>query len=106
VKEDGDMIEKKKKKVKEEKTSEKKVEFTFHAPEAREVCLAGEFNSWNTQSLPMKKDKNGVWKTKVKLPAGRYEYKLFVDNDWAEGLPGAELVSNPFGTQNFVKWVK
>jgi len=100
------MVEKEKKKFKKEKNSEKKVEFIFHAPEAREVCLAGEFNYWNTQSLPMKKDESGVWKTKVKLHAGRYEYKLFADNNWVEDLPGAELVSNPFGTQNFVIWVK
>ena len=100
------MVEKEKKKVKRGKASEKNVEFTFHAPDAMEVCLAGEFNSWDTQSLPMKKDKSGVWKTKVKLHAGRYEYKLFVDNNWAEDLPGRELTPNPFGTQNFVIWVK
>ena len=100
------MTEKEKKKVKKGKASEKRVEFTFHAPEAREVCLAGEFNSWDTQSLPMKKDRNGVWKTKIKLPSGRYEYKLFADNDWVEDLPGTELVPNPFGTQNLVIWVK
>ena len=97
------MIEKK---VKKEKAPEKMAEFTFQAPGAREVCLAGEFNSWDTQSLPMKKDKNGVWKRKIKLPPGRYEYKLFVDHDWVEDLSGPELVSNPFGTQNLVIWIK
>ena len=88
------------------KHDERKVEFSFYAPESKEVFLAGEFNSWDTQSLPMKKDKNGVWKTKVKLPPGRYEYKLFADNAWIEDLSGAELVSNPFGTQNFVMRVQ
>jgi 1,4-alpha-glucan branching enzyme len=97
------MVEKKK--VKKERVSEKSVEFSFRAPEATKVCLAGQFNSWDTQSLPMKKDKTGVWKTKVKLPAGRHEYKLLADNNWVEDLPGAEPAPNPFGTQNFVKWV-
>jgi hypothetical protein len=54
----------------------------------------------------MKKDKKGVWKMKIKLPPGRYEYKFFADNVWVESLPGAELSSNPFGSQNFVTWVK
>jgi 1,4-alpha-glucan branching enzyme len=95
-----------KERVRRKGKGEKRVEFSFYAIEAKEVFLAGEFNSWDTQSLPMKKDKNGVWKTKVKLPPGRYEYKLFADNAWIEDLSGAELVSNPFGTQNFVMRVQ
>lgn len=84
----------------------KNVEFIFHALEAMEVYLAGEFNHWNTKSLPMKKDKDGVWKTEVRLLPGRYEYKFFADGAWVEDIPGAELISNPFGTKNFVIWVK
>ncbi len=84
----------------------KRVEFAFYAPEAKEVYLAGEFNAWNNQSLPMAKDKDGVWKTEIKLLPGRYEYKYFADSAWVEDLPGEELVSNPFGTQNMVLWVK
>jgi len=84
----------------------KTVEFTFHAPEAMEVFLAGEFNNWDTSSLLMKQDRAGVWKTTVKLLSGRYEYKFFVDNVWAEDVPGLETVPNPLGTHNFVIWVK
>jgi 1,4-alpha-glucan branching enzyme len=84
---------------------ERKVEFAIFAPEALKVYLAGEFNSWDTQSLPMKRQKNATWKTTAKLLPGRYEYKIFTDGDWVEDLPGEEKVSNPFGTQNFVRWV-
>jgi 1,4-alpha-glucan branching enzyme len=91
---------------KKEKPVEKTVEFTFGAPDAKEVFLAGEFNNWDTLSLPMKKDKKGIWKIKIKLTPGRYEYKFFADNVWVESLPGAEKSSNPFGTQNLVTWVK
>ena len=94
------------KKKKEEKPKEKKIEFVFYAPEAMQVFLTGDFNNWDTQSLPMKKDKDGTWKAKIKLAPGRYEYKLFANNAWVEDLPCAELSSNPFGTQNFVTWVK
>ena len=100
------MIGKEKKMGKSKGKGEKTVEFTFCASEAREVFLAGEFNNWDTQSLPMKKGKDGVWKAKIKLSSGRHEYKFFADNVWVESLPGVEKSSNPFGTQNFVTWVR
>ena len=93
-------------KVEMPKKTYKNIEFTFYSPETMNVYVAGEFNGWDTQSLPMKKDKDGVWKSTVKLLPGRYEYKLFADDAWVENLPGAETVSNPFGTQNFVLSVK
>jgi len=42
----------------------KTVEFSLQAPEAKEVFVAGEFNQWHGQSMPMKKGKNGTWKAK------------------------------------------
>jgi 1,4-alpha-glucan branching enzyme len=103
------MIEKEKTKGKREKSIRKKktlngkeVEIIFYAPEAKEVFLAGEFNQWDTESLPMAKDKNGVWKQRIKLTPGHYEYKIFMDGNWFEDTKGSEVVSNPFGTQNLV----
>lgn len=76
------------------------IEFTFYAPAAKKVCMAGNFNDWNTKSLPMKKDRDGAWKIKMKLTPGKYEYKYFVDGAWAQDLPCADLTPNPFGTFN------
>jgi 1,4-alpha-glucan branching enzyme len=50
----SDMVKKEKKKVEKraketQKVSSRDVAFTFHAPEATEVFLAGEFNNWNQQ---------------------------------------------------------
>jgi 1,4-alpha-glucan branching enzyme len=78
------------------------VEFTFHAPEAKKVCIAGKFNDWNTKSMPMKKGKDGTWRINLKLSPGKYEYKYFVDGAWSSDMPCAELVPNPFGTYNCV----
>lgn len=78
------------------------VEFTFHSPEARKVCIAGKFNDWNTKSMPLKKGKDGTWRIHLKLPPGKYEYKYFVDGAWASDVPCAEVVPNPFGTYNCV----
>jgi 1,4-alpha-glucan branching enzyme len=78
------------------------VEFTYPAPEAGKVCIAGKFNGWDTGSTPMKKGKDGTWRIKLKLSPGEYEYKYFVDGAWASDLKCPELVPNPFGTKNCV----
>jgi len=93
---------KRRKKKEMERSHERRVHLSFDVPEAREVYVAGDFNSWDTQSLPMKKTKEGVWKAKLKLPSGRYEYKFFANGSWVEDIPNTERVSNPFGTQNCV----
>jgi 1,4-alpha-glucan branching enzyme len=82
--------------------AQQEVEFTIHAPEAKKVCIAGKFNAWNTSSTPMKKGKDGTWKTKLKLAPGQYEYKYFADGAWAADQSCAELVPNQFGTNNCV----
>lgn len=105
------MVEKEAKKARGKKKSAtkkkenlevKEVEFSFYAPEAREVFLVGEFNQWDTRSLPMRKDEEGIWRLMVELNPGTYEFKFFVDGAWFEDLTGAQLVPNPFGTQNYV----
>jgi len=105
------MIGKEKKKVKKgaeelPKKTFKNVEFTYLAPEAREVLLAGAFNSWDTQTLLMKKNKEGVWKIAINLAPGCYEYKFLADGVWVESVSGVETAPNPFGTRNLVAWVK
>jgi 1,4-alpha-glucan branching enzyme len=78
------------------------VEFTFLAPEARKVCIAGKFNAWNTSSMPMNNVENGTWRIKIKLSPGKYEYKYFVDGAWASDRSCSESVPNAFGTENCV----
>jgi len=101
-------------------TREKDVEFVFRSANAKKVYLAGEFNSWEAESLPMKKYTEGAWEAMVKLPPGRYEYKIFVDDAWTEESPCTVMmggrsfklileggrIPNPFGTQNYFVLVK
>jgi 1,4-alpha-glucan branching enzyme len=37
----------------------KNVRFDFFAPEAKAVSLTGDFNDWDLNSLPMKRDRQG-----------------------------------------------
>jgi 1,4-alpha-glucan branching enzyme len=59
------------------------------APEAKEVALVGDFNEWDTQAgIPMKKQKDGVFKAVVELESGKeYQFRYLIDgetweNDW------------------------
>lgn len=69
-----------------------KVKFTLSAEAAdgaKEVWLAGDFNSWSSVDTPMKKQKDGSFSVTVKLATGReYQYRYLLDgkrweNDWA-----------------------
>lgn len=85
---------------------EASVEFTFFAPDAKDVYLVGEFNNWDIHSLPMKKENEKDWKVSIKLSPGRYEYKYFVDGEWTGDVPSLEKIPNSFGTHNLVIYVK
>ena len=59
------------------------VTFTYSAPDASEVYVAGTFNGWNTTSHALKKDANGVWSITISnLSYGIHEYKFVVDGAW------------------------
>jgi 1,4-alpha-glucan branching enzyme len=85
------------------RTRPKKIEFNLHSSDAEKVVLAGDFNHWDAGSLPMKKNSNGIWETRVELPPGRYEYRFWVDGVWQDDPNARERVANPFGSQNCVR---
>jgi 1,4-alpha-glucan branching enzyme len=90
---------------KETKPKTYKVEFNLYAPEAKRVCLAGDFNNWDVDQLLMKRDKKGTWKASFLLPPGRYEYRFRVDGVWQDDPNAHEWVGNPFGSQNSLRIV-
>ena len=85
-----------------QKTAKQKVTFTYSAPEAKAVLLAGDFTGWDQAPLTMKKDKRGVWKKAVSLPPGRYEYRLIVDGQWRDDPQCPNRQANQFGGENCV----
>jgi len=80
-------------------------EFILYAPEARAVSLTGDFNGWQAEKTPMRKFKDGIWKKKVKLKAGRYEYRFVVDGEWWSDPENIDRQPNSFGSDNSVKTV-
>jgi len=86
--------------------SPQEVEFSFYAPAARKVIIAGTFNNWNTSALQMKRDKDGTWKIKLKLQPGQYEYKYLADGTWVQEMGNADKAPNSFGSYNRVIGIK
>lgn len=84
----------------------KEIEFTYTAPNAKKVSIAGPFNNWDTETMQMKKAKNGIWTIKLKLPLGKCEYKYFVDGSWVNDAACSESVPNAYGTSNSVVTVQ
>ena len=77
-------------------------EFTFHAPDAKAVFLAGTFNQWDPAKTLLKNDKHGHWKIEMVLPPGRYEYRFVVDGVWQSDPRAMESTINEFGGANSV----
>ncbi len=93
----------KKKLSKETKLKTKKVQFNLFAPEAGRVFLAGDFNNWDVDNLPLKKANKGTWEVSIAISPGRYEYRFWVDGVWHDDPNAQERVGNPFGSQNCVR---
>ena len=85
------------------KSAQGKIKFEFSAPEAKAVSLVGNFNKWNSQANPMKKDKKGVWKATLSLGPGRYEYRFIADGNWENDPSCSCCVANEFGGKNCVR---
>lgn len=87
----------------------KRVIFTFDAPEAKSVHVAGSFNDWNINSDPLSQGKkgaaSGTWKKVFYLEPGVYEYRFIVDGLWQDDPLAAEEWTNEFGSFNCVIWV-
>ena len=63
------------------------VEFVADCPLATTVSVASSFNNWAVDVDMLKKDKKtGLWKAKISLVPGDYEYKFVCDGvNWDAG---------------------
>lgn len=84
------------------KMKRRKVAFSLEANNATEVILMGDFNNWDPQKHPMKRDANGLWEKAVIILPGRYEYKFLVDGRWKADPQNEHICSNRYGTYNNV----
>ena len=86
--------------ITKQKSKKRRITFSVNAADAKAVSLVGEFNNWKAGAHPMKNDGSGKWVKPVLLPAGQFEYKFLVDNQWVEDPRNERTCTNCFGTRN------
>jgi hypothetical protein len=70
--------------------------------DARSVCVAGDFNNWNTGSNCLHKIQNR-WEAGMLLPQGRYRYAFIVDEKhWVPDDTARLQEKDGFGSMNSV----
>ena len=80
------------------------VAFALVAPNATDVSVLGDFNLWEPTALS-DADGDGVWRTSMFLPPGRYEYALVIDGRWWGQDPLADEYVRSFGEYSSVRYV-
>jgi 1,4-alpha-glucan branching enzyme len=79
------------------------VRINFHAPEAKKVAIAGDFNKWKVDENILKRQDNGIWTIEIPLKPGAYNYMFVVDGKVWMTDPNAELYQDDgFGFKNSV----
>lgn len=84
---------------------ERTVTFTFAAlPETRTVVVAGSFNEWSRDALPLRED-GGVWRASIVLPApSTHEYKFVRNGDeWLADPDNPEIAEGGFGGNSVLR---
>ena len=61
------------------KNMAKPVNFICVAPSARSVTLVGDFNDWDPNAYPLKKQPDGAWMLQIPLNHGHHHYQFLVD---------------------------
>jgi len=81
---------------------QKNVEFEFEDTQAKAVFVTGDFTNWDKR-VPLRRDTSGLWRRRIGLQPGRYEYKFIVDGEWVTDPRNDRQVTNFAGTLNSVK---
>ena len=61
------------------KKTAKPVNFICAASDAHRVTLAGDFNDWDLEACPMKRQPDGNWLVQISLTHGHHHYQFIVD---------------------------
>lgn len=61
------------------KRTAKPVNFICSAPGAKHVSVIGDFNNWEPNANPMKRQPDGAWMVQVPLSHGHHQYLFWVD---------------------------
>lgn len=83
----------------------KKESFELADPNASNVLLVGDFTGWEQNPIPLKRGKDGIWKTSVPLEPGQHQYRFLVDGQWRDDAQCTWHAVTTFGSENCVREV-
>lgn len=71
---------------------------------ANSVSVAGDFNGWSKEDLPLKRGKDGSWSASIDLESNRdYQFRYVVDgNEWVNEPEADLFIHNGIGEENSV----
>jgi hypothetical protein len=86
-----------------------KCKVTFRLPfeaasDANQVTIVGDFNDWNTTSIPMKQVKHGDYLVTIELHSNKeYRFKYLIDSQsWENDWYADKYIANEFGSEDSV----
>lgn len=66
---------------------------------ARNVQIAGDFNSWNPKGYDFVY-KDGAWQYELEIEPGNYSYQMIIDGVWSNDPSNSEVLENGYGGYN------
>lgn len=84
--------------------AEREIELALAAPQATTVAVVGDFNNWNPQRTRLiRASHEGLWRARLKLPPGVYQYSFVIDGTtWVPDPRAKTVLSDGFGGENSV----
>lgn len=80
--------------------------FRSRSVDASEMQIAGDFNDWMPHTTPMRRLPQGDFEARLRLPKGRYRYRLVVDGRWSHDVFNPIIEANEYGELNSVVEIK
>ena len=84
------------------KTGRRAVNFEIRELPGREIFIAGEFNDWKLVKKLEDKNGDGIYRCRLMLFPGVYQYKFVVDDMWRVDPGNPNFQPNEFGSLNSV----
>ena len=85
-----------------EKTGRRAVNFEIRELPGKAIFIAGEFNDWKLVKKLEDKNGDGVYRCRLMLFPGVYQYKFVVDDMWRVDPGNPNFQPNEFGSLNSV----
>lgn len=77
--------------------------FSYNNPQANQVFVAGSFNDWRKDQVPMTDTNgNGLWVGVLQVEPGIHEYMFYVDGQWVTDEHAQRFKDDGFGRRNAI----